>query len=125
MENLSSTYLDQCRSQLLAEQTTSLAETNNWAHVDRPRVHADWDVLYKELAPLIDRSAPGDAAIQALTARHFDIVGRFFTPSKDAYIGMSLFYAENEDMRKFHEGYHPRMVAFLGAAMCAYAHAKL
>jgi hypothetical protein len=31
-------------------------------------------------------------------ARHFAIVSRFYVPSKQEYIGMSLFYRENAAM---------------------------
>lgn len=30
---------------------------------------------------------------------------------------MSLFYAEDEAMRAFHDSYHPGLVEFLGAAI--------
>ena len=54
-------------------------------------------------------------------ARHYEVVSRFYTPSKMAYIGMSLFYAENEDMKNFHNAYHAGMTEFLADAMQIYA----
>ena len=114
-------YLDQCRAAQRAEQEQSLASTNNWAHVDKPQAHADFDAFYKELAPLIDANAPSSPAVQALMAKHFAIASRFYTPSRDAYVGTALFYADNADMKTFHNGYHPRMVEFLGEAVYAYA----
>ncbi|MFF9158440.1 TipAS antibiotic-recognition domain-containing protein [Streptomyces sp. NPDC014846] len=62
-----------------------------------------------------------DEQIQELVRRHFDIVSRFYTPSREAYVGMSLFYAEDEAMRAFHDSYHPGMVEFLGAAIRVFA----
>ncbi|MFH9014376.1 TipAS antibiotic-recognition domain-containing protein [Streptomyces sp. NPDC017943] len=115
-------YEDQCRRSLAEEQAKSLAETNNWAHVDRERVHQDWDVLYREITACLDGgSLPGDEQIQELTRRHFDIVSRFYTPSREAYVGMSLFYAEDEAMRAFHDSYHPELAGFLGAAIRVFA----
>ena len=42
-------------------------------------------------------------------------------PSREAYIGMALFYRENDDLRNFHNGYHPEVVEFLVPAMTAFA----
>ncbi|TDU80641.1 TipAS antibiotic-recognition protein [Streptomyces sp. KS 21] len=115
-------YEDECRRSLAEEQAKSLAGTNDWEHVDRERVHQDWDVLYREITAFLDGgSLPGDQQIQELVRRHFDIVSRFYTPSREAYVGMSLFYAEDEAMRAFHDSYHPGMVEFLGAAIKVFA----
>jgi TipAS antibiotic-recognition domain len=118
-------YLQSCRVALNSEQTQSLAETNNWEHVDKQQVHLDWDALYKELAPMIQILPPSATEIQSLIARHYAIVSRFYVPSKQAYIGMSLFYGENEDMKSFHNAYQPNMVEFLAEAMLIYSHEHL
>jgi hypothetical protein len=118
-------YLQECRIALNSEQARSLAETNNWSHVDKQQIHLDWDVLYKELTPMMQYLPPSAPDIQLLIARHYGIVSQFYTPSKQAYIGMSLFYAENHDMRDFHNSYHPSMVKFLAEAMPIYAHKNL
>ncbi|MEU1308831.1 TipAS antibiotic-recognition domain-containing protein [Streptomyces cinnamoneus] len=114
-------YEDECRRSLAEEQAKSLAETNNWEHVDRNQVHQDWDVLYREIAACLDGSLPGDREVQELVRRHFDIACRFYTPSRETYVGMSLFYAEDDAMREFHNSYHPGMVDFLGDAMRIFA----
>jgi len=36
-------------------------------------------------------------------------------------VGTALFYADNADMKAFHNTYHPRMVEFLGDAAYRYA----
>jgi hypothetical protein len=125
MTTQSEQYLQECRDALGAEQARSLAETNNWSHVDKQKVHSDWDVLYRKLAPMIGQLPPTAQAVQALIAEHYGIVSRFYTPSKRAYVGMSLFYGENPDMRSFHSAYHDEMVPFLAQAMAAYAEARL
>jgi hypothetical protein len=117
----SSIYLQHCRDALASEQAHSLSQTQQWAHVDKPKVHADWDLLYRELAPLIDQQPPDSQQVQSIIERHFAIVSRFYTPTRLAYVGMSLYYAENDDMRNFHQTYHPRMVEFLGEAIPIFA----
>ncbi|MBC3882629.1 TipAS antibiotic-recognition domain-containing protein [Undibacterium sp. LX40W] len=118
-------YLDQCRQALTAEQTASLAATNNWSHVDKAQVHIDWDLLYKEIALLIDNSSPSSPQVQTLMTRHYSISSRFYPPSQKAYIGLALFYRENPDMKTFHNAYHPQMVEFLGEAMFHFSKDKL
>ncbi|MFB7864508.1 TipAS antibiotic-recognition domain-containing protein [Streptomyces sp. NPDC056069] len=119
---MGNSYEDVCRRALAEEQARSLAETNDWEHVDRERVHQDWDVLYREVTASLDGgSLPGDEQVQELVRRHFDIICRFYVPSREAYVGMSLFYAEDEAMRAFHDSYHPRLVEFLGAAIKVFA----
>lgn len=125
MTTKSEDYLKECRAALSAEQAHSLATTANWAHVDKQKVHADWDALYRKIAPAIDSLAPSAEPVQALVAEHYGIVSRFYKPSKKAYIGMSLFYGEDSNMQAFHSGYHRDMVPFMAEAMSLYAEANL
>ena len=118
-------YLDQCRQAMATAQAKSLAETNNWSHVDKTQVHIDWDILYEEIAPLIDSSLPTSSEVQALMTRHCSIGSRFYPPSQKAYIGLALFYEENPDMKAFHNAYHPKMVEFLGEAIFFYVNRNL
>lgn len=118
-------YLEQCRQAMAAEQAKSLAETSNWSHVDKQQAHADWDALYKELAPLVDGTLPASTQAQSFMLRHHSIASRFYQPSREAYIGMGLFYGENPDMKAFHNAYHPKMVDFLREAIHAYAQRNL
>lgn len=125
MNAKSENYLEECRAALNAEQARSLDKTGNWAHVDRQKVHADWDELYRRIVPFIPAFSPAAEPVQALIAEHYAIVSRFYTPSKKAYIGMGLFYGEDENMMNFHSGYHPQMVPFIAEAMAVYAESSL
>lgn len=125
MNKLSKDYLVVCKSALNLEQSHSLSSTDNWAHVNRELVHQDWDLLYKKLANYIDKTVVNDENVQMLMKEHFDIACRFYTPSKEAYIGMGIFYKENDDMKAFHNAYHPQMVDYLGDAMVHYANNNL
>lgn len=125
LKQLEANYLESCRHALSSLQSKSLAETNNWAHVDKAQVHLDWEVLYKEIAQEIDNLAPDSERAQEFIARHCAIASRFYLAQKDAYIGLALFYEENSDMKAYHNAYHPEMVRFLGDAISVYANAKL
>ena len=123
-KTLSRDYLQTCRDALTREQAVSLAETNGWAHVDREQVHADWQVVYRELAHGLDQRSPDEARTQDLIRRHHEIACRFYEPTPEAYIGMALFYRENEAMRAFHNAYHPDLVEFLVRAITTFAQAQ-
>ena len=110
---------------MAAEQTKSLTETDNWSHVDKQQAHVDWDVLYKELVPLVNGSLPSSPEVQSFMERHYSIASRFYAPSHKAYIGMALFYQDNPDMKAFHNSYHPKMVDFLSEAIFVYAQCNL
>lgn len=118
-------YLETCRTALAAEQAESLVGTDGWAHVDKQQVHADWDVLYKTLAGVMDQSDASSVEVQEIMAQHYAIASRFYAPSKEAYIGMALLYDEDPAMRNFHNAYAPNMVQFLGEAMNIYAQRNL
>ncbi|WP_263832953.1 TipAS antibiotic-recognition domain-containing protein [Sulfurospirillum oryzae] len=125
IKNASEEYLNSCREALQEEQNKSLSKTNNWEHVDRAKVHSKWDLLYKEIAQHIDNTKPDDIKIQELIAKHYAIACQFYIPTKKAYIAMGLFYEDNQDMKNYHNAYHPKMAEFLGNAMYFYAKANL
>lgn len=125
INELSEEFREECRIALQDEQTKSLSETNNWSHVDRAKVHSDWGVLYKKIVAHIDVTEPGNQDVQTLIAEHYAIVSRFYVPSEKAYIGMALFYGENNAMKEFHTAYHPNMINFVGDSICCYAYQKL
>lgn len=110
---------------MTAEQSKLLAETDNWSHVDKPQAHTDWEILYREIAPLVNSLLPSSAEVQLFIERHYSIATRFYAPSQKAYIGMGLFYKDNTDMNVFHNTYHPQMVEFLGEAIFIYAQRNL
>ncbi|WP_226493164.1 TipAS antibiotic-recognition domain-containing protein [Hydrogenophaga taeniospiralis] len=124
--SLTAEYLAICKHAREQEQSRSLATSDNWAHVDKAQVHQDWDSLYKELAPLVAAAdQPDDAQVQSMMARHYAIAARFYVPSREAYVGLGVFYQEDPSMREFHNAYHPQMAEFLRDAICVYALAKL
>ncbi|GAT71084.1 transcriptional regulator [Planomonospora sphaerica] len=125
IKDMDERYADLCRRSLAEEQARSLAATGGWAHVDKDRVHKDWHDLYSEMASSLAGARPADDHIQLFVERHFEIASRFYVPTKEAYLGMAILYAEDSAMKEFHNSYHPEMVDFLGGAMYAYAEKRL
>lgn len=121
----SNEYQEQCRLALDKEKNKSLKETNNWEHVDRDNVHKDWATLFTKLAEMVDTYSPPDQDVQKIVSEHYKITSRFYKPSKEAYIGTSLFVIENDDFLKYHNSFHPKLAEFLGAAMRVFAERNL
>ena len=118
-------YIDSCKKALKEEQEKSLLETNNWSHVNKEEVHKNWNLLYAKIAEELDTLSPSDLKAQNFIREHYKIVGAFYKPSKEAYIGMSLFYKEDEAMRTFHKSFHVKMLNFLEEAIFIYAYKNL
>ncbi|MBB2915304.1 hypothetical protein FHS43_006624 [Streptosporangium becharense] len=125
IKNMDEQYADICRKSLAEEQERSLSATGGWAHVNKDQVHKDWHDLYSEMASRLEGARPEDDHIQLFIERHFEIACRFYTPTKNAYIGMAILYSEDSAMKEFHNSYHSDMVDFLGDAMYAYAQKRL
>ena len=89
-------YIDSCKKALKKEQEKSLFETNNWSHVNKEEVHENWNLLYVKIAEELDTLSPSDIKAQDFIREHYKIVCAFYKPSKEAYLGMSLFYKEDE-----------------------------
>lgn len=66
--------------------------------------------------------APG---VQALIAQHYDWICAFWTPSRDAYIGLGEMYVADERFKARYEEIATGLAEFLREAMTAYATANL
>jgi hypothetical protein len=73
----------------------------------------------------LDGARPEDDRTQELIERHFAIASRFYSPTREAYLGMALLYSEDAAMEEFQNAYDPRMVEFLGRAMRVFADERL
>jgi len=104
----------------------SKRRTKNWSKEDYEKVKQDYDELHRLFIAGLNRGlAPGAAEIQELTKRHFAVVNRFWTPTRQTYIGLGQTYCDYPDFRKLYDGYHPKLAEYLAEAMKIYAEAKL
>lgn len=88
---------------------------------------AEWNALKEEgdaltrgLVALMERD-PGDPEVQALVARHYAWVDRFWHPTAEAYRGLGQLYVENDEFRANYDRYRVGLADFLRAAMNYYA----
>jgi DNA-binding transcriptional MerR regulator len=84
---------------------------------------AQWEALKQEgdditrqIAGLMDRPE-GDPGVQAAIARHYTMMGKFYTVTPEIYRGLGGLYVENPEFRAFYEKYRPGLADFMQAAM--------
>lgn len=104
----------------------SKKRTAKWDKDEWDDVKRQGDAIHKELALAIDNGLnPESLEVQAIIHRHFQMIARFYEPTKEVYIGLTSLYAEHPDFKKFFDVYHPNMIEFIGAAMKFYANKNL
>lgn len=67
----------------------------------------------------------GSDKVQTLIARQHAWVANFWTPNKEAYIGLGQSYVDDERFRAFYDKHDLRLVDFLCDAMAIYAENNL
>ena len=84
------------------------------------------NALTKEFVEALEHGLKADSAkVQALVARHYAWITKFWTPDEESYVGLGQLYVEHPDFRKYYEAYHPELAEFLAEAMRVYANKKL
>ncbi len=84
------------------------------------------DDIHTELAQAIDSGlSPASNEVQALIARHYELVKVFWQPSRESYIGLSQLYHSNPGFIEFYNKIHPKLLSFITEAMEVFAQARL
>ncbi|HLT11923.1 MAG TPA: MerR family transcriptional regulator [Micromonosporaceae bacterium] len=85
-----------------------------------------WRQFGPHLVQLIDAGkAPADPDVQERIAEHYEWVCQFWTPNREAYIGLGDLYVNSPDFKSQFDAQHPQLAEFLRDAMTAYANARL
>jgi hypothetical protein len=64
---------------------------------------------------------PADPAVQALIARHFQMMNQFYPVSAEIYRGLGALYISDGRFRATYDEVRPGLADFLEAAMAIYA----
>ncbi|MCB0416187.1 MAG: MerR family transcriptional regulator [Bdellovibrionaceae bacterium] len=104
----------------------SRRRTQGWKKEDYQDVAKEYDRLHRALTETLKAGAKaGDPQVQTLIREHYEVVNRFWTPDRTAYIGLGQLYCEHEHFRRMYDGYHPDLAPFLAEAMRVYAESHL
>lgn len=78
---------------------------------------------------LAEAMAAGEAAggerIQSLIAEHYRWICAFWTPSREAYVGLGEMYVADERFKAHYEKFAMGLAEFMREAMTSYANAHL
>jgi DNA-binding transcriptional MerR regulator len=77
------------------------------------------DEITRQIAGLMDRE-PEDPDVQEAIARHYAMMGKFYTLTLEIYRGLGGLYVEHAEFRAFYEKYRPGLADFMQAAMTYY-----
>lgn len=116
-------YHGKVAEDLILESKKRSAE---WGSQEWKDVKQEGEAIYQAVSDCIEQGlGPRSDEVQALIARHVQLMGRFYDVTKDVYVGLTHLYVEHPDFRKFFAPYHPDLVEFLAEAMRVYAYKHL
>ncbi len=98
----------------------------SWTKQDFQQNKKEADDLAKELSSKLEAGlSPNSSEVQALMKRHYNMIKKFYTPSKKVYIGLGELYKDHKDFRKLYDGYHPKLAEFIADSMKVFAENEL
>lgn len=106
-----------------AESKTNM---KNWTQADWEKSSREWDAICKDLVGLLGSPADSEE-VQAVIARHYVWLKRFWTPNRATYAGLGMGYVEFEWKKAFapYDNEHPKLAMFMAQAMKHFADKKL
>jgi DNA-binding transcriptional MerR regulator len=108
---------------LIAE---SKHNTQSWKKSDWEKMKKESNELYQAFAKAIDQKLKVTSpVVQELVLTHFQIIKKFYKPTKEVYVGLGQLYVEHPDFQKFFDAYHPELAHFLAQAMQVFAEREL
>lgn len=121
-EYLISNYGD--RAQKNIEE--SKRRTKDWKKEDFEKVGRDYAEIHKALRLFLEKGVSvKDPQVQERIKAHYEVVNRFWTPNREAYIALGKNYCDFPDFRKHFDSFHPSLAEYIAAAMKVYAEEKL
>ncbi len=93
---------------------------------EQQRVHQDGVEVHERLAALLRAGTPvDDTAVQEVIADHHAWVSHFWTPNREAYIGLGNLYVDDNRFAENIDKAQPGLAVYLRDAMAVYAQARL
>lgn len=112
-----------------------------WGDAEVDRSYAAWERLGPDgraafaeeaaaigsgLAALMTEGADvADPRVQALVRRHHDQIATFWTPTREAYIGLGQVYVDDERFTATYDAFAPGLAPYLRDAMAVFAEVNL
>jgi MerR family transcriptional regulator, thiopeptide resistance regulator len=104
----------------------SKRRTKNWQKEEYLQVKKDYDEIHQAMTEALKKGmACDDQDVQKIIRRHYGIIDRFWTPNRQAYIGLGQMYCEHADFRQLYDSFHPALAEYMSQAMKAFAEKEL
>ncbi|OJY39990.1 MerR family transcriptional regulator [Pseudonocardia sp. 73-21] len=104
----------------------SQRRTRGMTKADERRIAAENDAVNADLAAAMAAGTPvDDPGVQAIVTRHHAWIGHFWTPGRDAYIGLGRMYVDDERFTATYEAVAPGLAPYLRDAIAVWAQANL
>ncbi len=97
-----------------------------WDEATAGGVQAEGDAVSRDLAAAMAAGTPvDDADVQAIIARHHAWVSHFWTPGREAYIGLGQLYTDDDRFTATYAAVAPGLAPYLRDAIAVWAGANL
>lgn len=109
------------------EQAADVQRTvAGWSREEATEVHGEMAAVHRRLAELMGAGEPVDApAVQDAVGAHHAWVSRFWTPGREAYVGLGEMYVEDARFTATIDAYGTGLSPYLRDAMAVYARTRL
>lgn len=119
-------YVDEARAKWGSGVDEANARVKNWSRDDWTRFRDESGAVTLRIAELFDADVPvDDPRLLDAVDGHYQLICRFWTPNREAYIGLGQMYVDDERFARNYEDVRAGLTAYLRDAMKAYAEARL
>jgi MerR family transcriptional regulator, thiopeptide resistance regulator len=119
-------YAAEARERYGEQAVESQRRAESWDDATAAAIKDEGDAVNRDLAAAMAAGAAADSRqVQAVVARHHAWVSRFWTPDRDAYIGLGRLYTDDERFTATYDAVAPGLAPYLRDAIAVYAEANL
>lgn len=103
----------------------SKQNAKKWSKTDEENFKKEFVEICKELSRLLEQNFKTNSKeVQSVIRRHFLMLSKCWTPTKESYAAHGQFIAES-DLRKAYEAYHARLPEYIAEAIQVFANKEL
>lgn len=115
-------YAAEARERWGATAERAQQRAAGWDQDTAAAVQAEGDAVNRGLAEALRAGRPvDDPVVQELVARHHAWVSQFWTPDRDAYLGLGRMYVDDERFTAFYTAIEPGLAVYVRDAIEVWA----
>lgn len=119
-------YVEEARTRWGSGVDEANARVAKWSRDEWVRFRDESSAVVERIAELFDAGvAVDDQRMLDAIDEHYKLICRFWTPNREAYIGLGQLYVDDERFARNYESVRTGLTAYLRDGMEAYANARL